>query len=61
MLTLLIYIVVVCLVAGILAYILRSAPFVEEPFKSWGVWAIIVVALLIIMFKIPPVAGISLG
>lgn len=61
MLTLLIYIVVVCLVAGILAYILRSAPFVEEPFKSWGVWAIIVVALLIIMFKILEVAGISLG
>jgi hypothetical protein len=61
MLTLLVYIVVVCLVAGILAYILRSAPFVEEPFKSWGVWAIIVVALLIIMFKILEVAGISLG
>lgn len=61
MLTLLIYIVVVCLVAGILAYILRSAPFVEEPFKSWGVWAILCVAALIILFKILEVTGVSLG
>ena len=61
MLTLLIYIVVVCLVAGILAYILRSAPFVEEPFNSWGVWALLCGAALIILFKILAVAGVSLG
>ena len=61
MLTLLIYIVVVCLVAGILAYILRSAPFVDEPFKSWGVWAFLSVAALIILFKILEVTGVSLG
>lgn len=48
----LIFVVVVVVIAGLLAYLLRSAPFVEEPFKSVGVWAILAIAIIVIVIKL---------
>lgn len=48
----LLFIVVVVIVAGLLSYLLRSAPFIDEPFKSWGAWAIIAVAIIVIVLKL---------
>jgi hypothetical protein len=43
----LIYCVVIAFVAGGLAYIVRTAPFILSPFKEWLGWAIIAIAILI--------------
>lgn len=48
----LIFIVVVVIICGLLAYLIRSAPFIEEPFKSIGVWAIVAVAIVVIVIKL---------
>jgi len=56
----LIFIVVVLLICGLLAYLLRSAPFVDEPFKSWGVWAIMAVAIILIVVKLLELLGVSI-
>lgn len=48
----LLFIVIVVIVCGLLAYLLRSAPFIEEPFKSIGVWAIVAVAVILIIIKL---------
>jgi hypothetical protein len=49
---LLIFIVVVAIICGLLAYLLRSAPFIEEPFKSWGSWAILAVGIILVVIKL---------
>lgn len=48
----LVFIAVVVLICGLIAYLIRSAPFIEEPFKSFGVWAILAVAIIIIVIKL---------
>lgn len=48
----LIFIAVVVLICGLIAYLIRSAPFIEEPFKSFGVWAVLAVAILLIVVKL---------
>lgn len=48
----LLFLVVVILVCGLLAFLIRSAPFIEEPFKSWGVWALMAVAAILIVIKL---------
>ncbi len=60
MISLLIYIAIVAIIAGVIAFLVRSAPFIEEPLKSWAVWAIIAVAVLIILFRIAGLADINL-
>lgn len=48
----LIFIAVVVVICGLLAFLIRSAPFIEEPFKSWGVWALMAVAAILIVIKL---------
>lgn len=48
----LVFVAVVVLICGLIAYLIRSAPFIEEPFKSFGVWAILAVAIIIIVIKL---------
>jgi hypothetical protein len=47
---LVVYALILCIVAGGLTWLVRSAPFIPEPFKSyicWGIWAILVLVLLL--------------
>lgn len=60
MLEVLIFIVVVVVVAGLLAWLIQSAPFIEGTIKQIGVWAIAAVAVLIIVLKLAGLAGVSL-
>lgn len=48
----LVFVAVVVLICGLIAYLIRSAPFIEEPFKSFGVWAVLAVAIIIIVMKL---------
>ncbi len=60
MIDLLIWIVVLAIIAGALAWLVQSAPFIAEPIKSIAVWAIGAVAVLIIILKLAGVAGVDL-
>lgn len=59
MIELLIYVVVVAVIAGALAWLVNTAPFIVEPIKSIAVWAIAAIAVLIIILKLAGVAGVS--
>lgn len=47
-----IFVAVVVLLCGLIAYLIRSAPFIDEPFKSLGVWAVLAVAIVLIIIKL---------
>jgi hypothetical protein len=55
----LIFIVVVIVIAGVLAWLIQSAPFIEGMLKQIGVWAICAVAVIIIIMKLAGLAGVS--
>lgn len=59
MVDLLIWVVVVAIIAGALAWLMQSAPFIVEPIKSIAVWAIGAIAVLIIIIKLAGFAGVS--
>ncbi len=48
----LVFVAVVVLICGLIAYLIRSAPFIEEPFKSFGVWAVLAVAIILLVVKL---------
>ena len=52
--------IVVAFIAGALVFLVRSAPFIGSPFKEWIVWAIIAIAVLILILKALPLAGVSI-
>jgi uncharacterized iron-regulated membrane protein len=52
-------ILIVGLVAGLVVWLIRAAPFIEEPFKSGSVWLVYVVAVLIILAKALPLIGVN--
>lgn len=45
-------ILVILIVCGALAFLLNRAPFIEEPFKSFGVWMLLVVAVILILLQL---------
>jgi uncharacterized BrkB/YihY/UPF0761 family membrane protein len=51
-LSLLWLLVAILIVASFLVWMFRTAPFIQPPFREWGVWGTIAVAGLIIIFKI---------
>lgn len=59
MVSVLVWIVVVAVVAGLLAYLVQSAPFIVEPIKSMAVWSIAAVAIVIIVLKLAGLAGVG--
>jgi uncharacterized BrkB/YihY/UPF0761 family membrane protein len=60
MISVLVSIVVIVLICGLLAWLIRSAPFVEEPFRSWGVWAIMAVAAILIILQLVGLTGVDI-
>ena len=57
---LLITVLVIGLIAGIAWYIITSAPFIPEPIKSLAAWAVVAIALVILVIKLAAVAGVSI-
>lgn len=56
---LLITILIVALVAGLVVYLIRRAPMIEEPFKSWAEYLVIVIAVIIIILRALPLIGVA--
>jgi uncharacterized membrane protein YdjX (TVP38/TMEM64 family) len=61
MLSVLLTILVILVICGAIAFLLNRAPFVEEPFKSFGVWVILVVAVIMIILVLAPLVGVHLS
>ena len=56
---LVIAILIVGLICGLIVWLIRSAPFIAEPFKSWAEYLVYVVAVLVILVRALPLLGIS--
>jgi hypothetical protein len=61
MISILITILVILVICGAIAFLLNRAPFIEEPFKSFGVWCILAVAVILIIIELAQLAGVHLG
>lgn len=59
LIALLVAIIVVGLVCGLIVWLIRAAPFIPEPFKSWAEYLVYVVAVLIILAKALPLLGVN--
>ena len=60
MLSSLVTILIILVICGAIAFLLNRAPFIEEPFKSFGVWAILCVAVILVILQLAGLAGVSL-
>ena len=54
-----IVILIVGLICGLVVYLIDASP-IPSPFKEWGRWLVIVVAVLIIVMKALPLVGVSI-
>lgn len=57
---LIIALIVVGIVCGLIVWLIRAAPFIPEPFKSWAEYLVYVVAVLVILVRALPLIGVSL-
>lgn len=58
LIALLVVIVVVGLICGLVVWLIDSSP-IPSPFKEWGRWLVIVIAVLIIVMRALPLVGVS--
>jgi len=56
----LVFVVVIVLIAGVLAWLINSAPFIEPQFKQLAVWTLMAIAVLIVVLRLAGVAGVDL-
>ncbi|AEH78381.1 hypothetical protein SM11_chr1105 [Sinorhizobium meliloti SM11] len=52
-------ILVVGLIAGLVIFLIRRAPFIPAPFGQWAEYVVIVIAVLIILLRALPLLGVS--
>lgn len=58
--SILITILIIVLVCGVIAWLINQAPFIEATFKTIGVYACIVVAVILVLLQVLPLLR-SLG
>lgn len=56
---LVVLIIIVGIVCGLIVWLIRAAPFIPEPFKTWAEYLVYVVAVLVILMRALPLLGIS--
>lgn len=44
--------IVTLIVASLLVWFFRTAPFIKAPFSEWGVWGTILIAAIILILKV---------
>jgi predicted membrane metal-binding protein len=50
---------IIALIAGLIIFLIRRAPFIQEPFRQWAEYAVIVVAVLLLLLRALPLLGVS--
>jgi hypothetical protein len=54
--------IAVVIIASLLVWFFRTAPFVQPPFREWGVWGTIAIAAFILITQVVlPFLGVSWG
>lgn len=61
MISFLIFFVVVILIAGLCVGLLRRAPFIDGDLKQWAEWAILAIAVVLIVVRALALIGINAG
>lgn len=61
LIALVITILIVGFIASLVVFLIRRAPLIEEPFKSWAEYLVIVIAVIIIILRALPLIGVSVG
>jgi hypothetical protein len=51
--------VIIAIVAGLIVYLIRRAPFLDQPFQLWAEYAVIVLAVLIFILRALPLIGVT--
>ena len=59
--SILIAVVIIIGVCGIIAFLINRAPFIEAEFKTLGVYAMLVVAVILIAMQLWPLIPSNLG
>lgn len=60
LLHLVIAIIIVGLICGLIVWLIRAAPFIADPFKSWAEYLVYVVGVLIILVRALPLIGVAI-
>jgi len=48
----LLYLLCLLLVAGLIAFLIKKAPFIDEPYKGYALWVLLAVVILYIVFTL---------
>jgi hypothetical protein len=54
-----IVILIVGFIASLVIFLIRRAPFIAEPFRQWAEYAVILIAVLIILLRALPLLGVA--
>lgn len=60
MVSLLVSLLIIILVLGLIAFLIRQAPFIESPYKEWALYLVLFVGVIIIIMKLFPLADVNL-
>jgi len=60
LIALIIALIIVGIICGLVVWLIRAAPFIPEPFKSWAEYLVYVVAVLVILAKALPLIGVAI-
>ncbi len=52
MVMMLLYVLAVVLVAGAVVFLIRQAPFIDEQYKQFGVWVVLVFAVIFLVMML---------
>lgn len=60
----LVQLLITVLIVGLIAYgavwLIRTAPFIAEPFKGVAIWIVYAIAVLVVVLKALPLIGVSI-
>lgn len=59
LIALLVFVLIVALIAGLVVFLIRRAPFIPGEFKAWAEYAVIAIAILIIIVKLLNLLGVA--
>lgn len=59
LISLLVFLLIVALIAGLAVFLIRRAPFIPAEFKAWAEYAVIAIAVLIIIVKLLNLLGVA--
>ena len=52
--------IAIVIVGSLLVWLFKTAPFIQPPFREWGVWGTIAVCAVILIFRVVlPFLGVS--